>query len=154
MCAYNIYIYRCLFISCWTDAFIQKKYFCHHMLFIVINYISKPLLTGMKHSVHLILASRSCSPSLSSSPWVLYIFCTWICHTFIKVIPSLLSKLSSDVFLPVRLHLVKCPPGLSATTSSLNLFVFLCIWIKFSLGQESCFLCLYEGMFSCPGMQN
>lgn len=59
---------------------------------------------------------------------------TWISCSFIKIIPSSLSKLTSDVFLPLRLHAV-CPPALSATISSLDLFVliiYICIKLSSS----------------------
>lgn len=49
--------------------------------------------------------------------------CTWISHSFIKIIPSFLSKLTSHVFLPLRIHSV-CPPAPSATPLHL-IFLFL-----------------------------
>lgn len=75
--------------------------------------------------------------------------CTWISHSFIKIIPSLLSKLTSDVFLPLRIHSV-CPPAPSAIISSLDLFIpILCIWIKLSSfwGIYLAFHALMEGYF-------
>lgn len=118
------------------------------MLFIGVNYTSKPLLTGMRHGPYLMLAYCSQSFLLSlSPPCSQATLCTWISHSFIKIIPSLLSKLTSDVFLPLRLHTV-CPPALSATISSLDLFVpviYICIKLSSSWGRDLAFHALMKG---------
>lgn len=75
-------------------------------------------------------------------------FCTWISRPFINIIPSLLSKLSSDVFLPLRLRSL-CLPALSATTLSLDLFVLtLYIWIELSSwGRDPASYAFVKGCF-------
>lgn len=130
----------------------KKFFFPSTCFFIGANYTSKPLWTSMRHSPYLMLAycSLSFSPLLSLSPTCSQAtFCTWISHSFIKIIPSLLSKLTPDVFLPLRLHTV-CPPALSATISSLDLFVliiYICIKLSSSWGRDLAFHALMKGYF-------